>query len=72
MDCKTFARHYQSYIDGELDEEMVKKLQTHLEECPRCKKMLIIEQRFKAVIVKKIQIAQAPRELHIRITTELF
>ncbi len=72
MNCREFSKHYQSYIDGELDNNMVEILQQHIERCPRCNRMLQVEKKFKAVISRKVEITSAPRELHIKIQTKLF
>ena len=72
MNCKEFARYCQSYIDGELDEKLRQEAQSHFDNCPRCEKLVIIEKRFKALLVRKITVTRAPKELHIKIQTKLF
>jgi len=36
-DCQKFLEHISSYIDGELDEEICRQIETHLKTCQSCR-----------------------------------
>lgn len=36
MGCMEVARHLQHYLDGDLDDLKVRRLEAHLDECRRC------------------------------------
>jgi len=72
MDCEEILELYQRYLDGELGDGKNNNIENHVENCARCKKVLIIERRFKAVIVKKIKRDKAPPELKKKIKTQIF
>ncbi len=72
MDCKQILRLYQRYIDGELDDGKSDEIENHVENCSRCKKVVIVERRFKSVIVRKITRDKAPPELKKKIKSKIF
>jgi predicted anti-sigma-YlaC factor YlaD len=40
MDCRTMLEGLNLYIDGELETELCKQLETHLKNCDRCRIVL--------------------------------
>ncbi|MGM0381721.1 MAG: anti-sigma factor family protein [bacterium] len=72
MNCRKVLEIYQRYLDNELEDNRARSVENHVSSCSRCKKVLIIERRFKAVIVKKIKREEAPPELKHKIRTKIF
>lgn len=72
MNCKKVLELYQRYLDNELGDGKSSSVENHVEDCRQCKKVLIIERRFKSVIVKKIKRDKAPSELKEKIKTKIF
>jgi len=72
MNCEEVLELYQRYLDNELRDRRSSSVKDHIENCRQCKKVLIIERRFKAVIIKKIKRQKAPLELKEKIKKQIF
>jgi RNA polymerase sigma-70 factor (ECF subfamily) len=40
VSCKKYFRRISEYLDGELDAEICKKIEGHLDRCPECRECL--------------------------------
>lgn len=72
MKCEDVRRQCQLLLDDELGDEARELLQSHLEDCPHCKKRVRVEVRFKTTIVEKFSVRSAPSDLLERIKSRLF
>jgi len=70
IDCRSVMAQLYEYIDGELDEETVKRIRRHLELCKRCYPRYNFERAFLHFLSDRGRIS-APPELRREIFAKL-
>lgn len=40
QDCKAYFQRISEYLDGELDDDICNRIDTHLSQCPECRECL--------------------------------
>jgi len=66
-DCDDTLRELQTFLDGELTDETVGTMQSHLDGCPDCLQAFDFHAELKQVIAEKCQHDEMPDELLSRI-----
>jgi len=70
LTCKEFLDGLTDYLDGTLDEEFRRHLETHVNECPNC--WVIVDTTTKAIqIYKGMEPQPVPPQLHARLMQAL-
>jgi mycothiol system anti-sigma-R factor len=69
-DCDDVLNQVFEYLDGELTENDVAKIQQHLDECSPCLREHDLDQALKA-LVRRSCTERAPDELRARILTQI-
>lgn len=72
MECREIREKYQLYVDDEMEQEKVKSLKQHIENCKECKFFIRFEVKFTTIIQKKIKTRSAPDQLLDQIKNKLF
>ncbi len=70
-DCSTYISNLCDYIDGDLDPELCKQIETHLGECPDCKVMLDTLRQTVKICREDGRCEELPEELSRRINVRL-
>ncbi len=71
MECDIIHKYLCSFLDGEIDIEKRKKIETHLKSCLACNKELEAQKAVKLLIKKRLSTQTAPSSLRHRIESEL-
>jgi anti-sigma factor (TIGR02949 family) len=70
MDCKTAASMLEAYLDGELDRDLARELEAHVDGCAECQAALAALGRIRHAIREHAPRYAAPTELRQRIARE--
>ncbi len=70
-DCGEIIEQVYLYLDGELGDDDISGIRTHLEECGPCLREYGIEEEFKRLIARKCTCEQAPIDLREKVLTRL-
>ncbi len=71
MECDSICNYIDLFIDGEIDIEIRKIIETHLESCPTCRKELEVQKSTKLLLRKRLAIQSAPSFLKQKIKSEI-
>ncbi len=71
MECDSISKCLCSFLDGEVDIEKKKIIETHLKSCPACRKELVTQRSIKNLIKNRLSIQTAPGFLKQKIESEL-
>lgn len=71
MDCRQILKLYQLYVDNEMDDSLIDRIKSHMEECTDCQYRIKFEMEFKTTIKKKVRTRPAPQDLKERIKKKL-
>jgi mycothiol system anti-sigma-R factor len=66
-DCEDTLREMEAFLDGELDDEVVSSLHSHLGGCPDCLQAFDFQAELKLVIAEKCRRDEMPPGLLARI-----
>lgn len=70
MDCKHILEELNLYIDGELEQELCRRLETHLKGCDRCRIVLDTTQRTIQLYRDQVPM-ELPEDIRDRLHTVL-
>lgn len=69
-DCRKYFERISEYLDGELDDEICRKIEAHLEECPECRECL--DSLKKTIqLCKEAGKEAIPSDIHERLRSNL-
>lgn len=71
MDCKRLKEVIFLFIDNELDDDQVPRLQAHLARCGECSRRVEHVRKFLIVVRERCVRCGAPESLRVRILTSL-
>ncbi len=71
MDCGVFTDHLSPFADNELDQEMAEQVRGHLDECPRCQRLVRGHMTIKQLLPRKLPFEQAPPGLRAAVLDQL-
>jgi hypothetical protein len=70
LTCKDFLTELSDYLDGTVDVELRKKLQSHINECPNC--WVIFDTSSKTIqVYKGMEPQKIPQDVHDRLMVAL-
>ncbi len=67
MDCAGVEKNLASYVDRELSDKLMAEVEKHLEKCPNCKKLFLLEKSIKGILSRKIVSQKSPPYLKEKI-----
>ena len=70
-DCSEVLEAVYSFLDGEMDDDVRRKIRTHLDECSPCLRQFGIEQEVKILVARCCGAERAPDALRVRIVTRI-
>ena len=71
MDCQKTKENLYRYLDRELEEGLVREVESHLTNCPLCHMALERERKFNAVVKNHLVCEEAPYDLREKIIVDL-
>jgi anti-sigma factor RsiW len=66
MNCKRLLKDMNLYIDGELDPELCRQLETHIKDCERCRIVLDTTRKTIDLFCNNDPV-ELPQEVHARL-----
>jgi len=71
MGCGDVQRIAYFFLDGTVSSARCQAVRSHLESCPSCRDRLLIHQRFRAFVKKRLAGPAAPETLRLRILDQV-
>jgi len=68
--CEELLEHLYEFLDAEISESEVARLQRHVEDCPTCREVTDVETKVR-VLLRRSCTEVAPDTLRMRVVTQL-